>query len=339
MSRLIAVELRRILSRRLVKLIVLGVFVVLTVTNVFQAFHHTNDLGAERAKVTAQLQQEFDQQQGQSGNPLGPFGFRCDGDNYPPIDADPVTGLPILPPQCHVMTVAEAVDQQMQYDDPRFLMVRDGRSMLIAGLVTAALVGFLLSASAVGAEWGSGMFASLLTWEPRRMRVLAAKTIACTAFFTVVGALIIGYQLLSAAALAQTRGSFVGMTGPVTHALAGIVGRGIGLVALTAAAGAALAGIARSTAGAMAILGGYLVVVELGARGLLRGDDRWFLSRNAFALINGETSISVPIRHAGGDYSSERFIISAGRAAIVNAVIVLVVTLVHGVLLQRRDAN
>ena len=187
------------------------------------------------------------------------------------------------------------------------------------------------------------MFASLLTWEPRRMRVLLAKTLACVAFFTVVGALVIGYELLAAAALAQTRGSFIGMTGPVTRGMAATIGRGIGLVAFTAAGGAALAGIARSTAGAMGILGGYLVVVELGARNLLHGDNRWLLSSNTIALVNGETSFSLPgrtVARGGGNYfEGLRFVVSAGRAAIVVAVIVAAVTLVHAVLLQRRDAN
>jgi hypothetical protein len=230
----------------------------------------------------------------------------------------------------------------MQYEDPRFLMVRDGRNMLLAGMIVSALVAFLLSASAIGAEWNSGMFASLLTWEPRRPRVLIAKTAACVAFFTVLGALVIGYQLLSAAALAQTRGSFEGMTGPVTHELAGLVGRGIGLVALTAAAGAALAGIARSTAGAMAILGGYLVAIELAARNMLNGDSRWLLSTNAQALITGRATIYLPVRAPGSDfngYQTVPVVISAGRAAIVITVIVAAVTLVHAVFLQRRDAN
>ncbi|MDQ1701391.1 MAG: type transport system permease protein [Frankiaceae bacterium] len=341
MSRLLAVELRRIASRRLVRLLVLGVFLVLTITNVVQAFNHTNDLGAARAKVTAQVQQQYDEQKAQ-GASLN-FGFRCDEGFAGAIPSDPQTGQPVLPPECHALTVAELVDQQMQYTDPRFLMVRDGRNMLVAGMVVAALLAFLLSASAVGAEWNSGMFASLLTWEPRRPRVLLAKTAACVAFFTVVGALVIGYQVLSAAALAQTRGSFEGMKGPVTHELAGLVGRGVVLVALTAAAGAALAGIARSTAGAMAILGGYLVAVELGARNLLNGDTRWLLSTNTQALVGGRTTVYIPVEvpRAGGfrNVESHAVVISAGRAAIVIALIVAAVTLVHGLLLQRRDAN
>ena len=338
MSRLLAVELRRLMSRRLVRLLVLGIFVVLTITSVVQGFNHTNDLGAARQKIVAEVTRE-------AGS--GMFGFNCDAGVNADVRSDPQTGKLILPPGCHEPSVQEVVDQRMRYEDPRFLMVRDGRNMLLAGMVTAALLAFLLSASAIGAEWNSGMFASLLTWEPRRPRVLLAKTAACVLFFTIVGALIIGYQLLSAAALAQTRGSFVGMTGPVTHELAGLVGRGVGLVALTAAAGAALAGIARSTAGAMAILGGYLVVVELGARNMLNGDTRWLLSTNAQALVTGRATIYLPSPASGGqgpnggfrNFTINPFEITAGRAAIVVAVIVAVVTALHGLMLQRRDAN
>ncbi|MCU1675536.1 MAG: hypothetical protein JWM93_294 [Frankiales bacterium] len=339
MNRLIGVELRRILSRRLVRLLVLGVFLVLAITNVAQAFNHTNDLGARKAQITAELQQQLS----------GPdssmyFGFQCVPGFNGAIEQDPETGRPILPPECHVPTLQELVAQRMQYEDPRFLMVRDGRNMLQMGMIIAALLAFLLSASSIGAEWASGMFASLLTWEPRRPRVLLAKTAASVLFFTVVGALVIGFQLLSAAALAQTRGSFEGMKGQVTHELAGMVGRGLGFVALTAAAGVALAGIARSTAGAIAILGGYLVAIELGARAMLDGDDRWLLSRNAQALVTGHVTLNVPgpgtpMPGGGMMFNGTMVEISAARAAIVVTVIVLGVTLLHGLLLQRRDAN
>jgi hypothetical protein len=339
MSRLLAVELRRIASRRLVRLLVLGVFLVLTITNVVQAFHHTNDPSTVRSQIVADMRQY---------SVVGPdgkmdYGPKCDNNDFSGVQQDQATGRMIYPPQCHAMTFDESVNLQMESRDPRFLMVRDGPNMILTGLVIAALLAFLLSASVIGAEWHSGMFASLLTWEPRRMRVLLAKTLACVVFFTVVGALIIGYQLLSAAALAQTRGSFFGMTGPVTRGMAATIGRGIGLVAFTAAGGAALAGIARSTAGAMAILGGYLVVVELGARNMLNGDERWLLSRNTMALVKGETTFFLPGRQitneAGSFYQGVRFQISAGRAAIVIAAIIAVVTLVHAALLKRRDAN
>jgi hypothetical protein len=95
----------------------------------------------------------------------------------------------------------------------------------------------------------------------------------------------------------------------------------------------------------MAILGGYLVAVELGLRGLLNDDTRWLLSTNAQALVTGQTRIWLFDSGAGsatGQLQSGRdmvVVISAGRAAVFIGVIVLAVTLVHAVVLQRRDAT
>jgi ABC-2 type transport system permease protein len=334
MMRLVGVELRRLSSRRLVRLLILGVFAMLTLVAGVQASHHTTDVTGVREQVR---QEVLSQANGGVPGIMCPdgvqFGYSADANG------------PIIPPGCRALTIDEAVDQQMQWRDSRFLFVRDAPRMVLTGIVIAALLAFVLSASGIGAEWNSGMFASLLTWEPRRPRVLAAKTGASVLFFTVVGAAVIGFQLLAAAATAQTRGSFVGMTGEVARTLASATGRGIGLVALCAAAGTALAGIARSTAGGMAILGGYLVAVELGLRGMLNGDTRWLLSTNAQALVSGQARIWLfdpGASSSPGQLQAGHEVvvaISAGRAAVVIGVIVLAVTLVHGALLQRRDAT
>ena len=149
MSRLLAVELRRIASRRLVRLMVLGIFVILTVTNIFQAFNHTNDSSAARARVVADIRQ-YSAPPGSDGTI--DYGPKCTNNDYSGMQQDPATGRQILPPQCHAMTFDEAVDRQMEYSDPRFLMVRDGPHLILAGLVIAALLAFLLSASVIGAE-------------------------------------------------------------------------------------------------------------------------------------------------------------------------------------------
>ena len=106
MSRLLAVELRRIVSRRLVRLLVLGIFVTLTITSVLQGFNHTNDLGAARQKIVADVTR-------QAAN--GGFGVRCEGNgSVGPMDVDPSTGQVLnLPPNCHNVTVDEEVGQRI----------------------------------------------------------------------------------------------------------------------------------------------------------------------------------------------------------------------------------
>ena len=88
----------------------------------------------------------------------------------------------------------------------------------------------------------------------------------------------------------------------------------------------------------MAILGGYLVVFELGLRGLIGGDSQWLLSTNATALITGR--YHVPVAHTVGLQTTyEDVLITAARGAIVIAIAVAIVTAINALLLQRRDAN
>ena len=64
------------------------------------------------------------------------------------------------------------------FNDPRFHFADHPRDMLTAAAYIFMAVGLVLAASFVGAEWQAGTFASMLTWEPRRQRVLAAKLVA-----------------------------------------------------------------------------------------------------------------------------------------------------------------
>ena len=66
----------------------------------------------------------------------------------------------------------------------------------------AIILGWLLGASLAGAEWHAGTMATLLTWEPRRVRVLVAKLVAAG---TLVFALTVVLQLLLGAALLTGR--------------------------------------------------------------------------------------------------------------------------------------
>ena len=136
-----------------------------------------------------------------------------------------------------------------------FLRARDVRYdiALAIGFAVASGVlftlGVVVGASFVGAEWNSGSMATLLTWEPRRTRVLAAKLIACVvttmAVSLVVLVLIALFLLPSAAAHGTTRGV-------PWWTLAG-VGLRIGTVsAIGAALGIGLANVMRSASGPIA---------------------------------------------------------------------------------------
>ncbi|MEX2394750.1 MAG: ABC transporter permease subunit, partial [Actinomycetota bacterium] len=94
--------------------------------------------------------------------------------------------------------------------------------------VALALFGFSLvvAASFVGAEWGSGTMTTLLTWEPRRGRILAAKTIAIAVVLAVVVAVLLAFICGVFFIIASIRGITEGTDGGTWWTLAGIWLRG-----------------------------------------------------------------------------------------------------------------
>jgi hypothetical protein len=86
-----------------------------------------------------------------------------------------------------------------------------------------AIVGWTLGASLVGAEFASRSMTTLLTWEPRRLRVFVAKAVAvllATALFAVVALLVFILAMLPTLTL---HGGPMRPGDPSVTTLAGIV--------------------------------------------------------------------------------------------------------------------
>ncbi len=96
----------------------------------------------------------------------------------------------------------------------------------VAGLIT--LMAFVIGASFVGADLKSGMLEHLLTWEPRRMRLLGARALA---LFIVVffAAMLVSVVTIGALfGLATAVGTTDGTTGELwVNALKAIVRAGV----------------------------------------------------------------------------------------------------------------
>jgi hypothetical protein len=145
--------------------------------------------------------------------------------------------------------------------------------------------GWVLGASSIGADWHTGHITTILTWEPRRARVLAAKVAACLA---AVFALSVGLQALLGAVLAvdaAAQGSTAGADGVWLAETAGVVFRVSLLSAIFAGFGFGLASVGRNTAAALGAGFGYLVIVENIVRGLRPQWTPWLLTDNAGMLI------------------------------------------------------
>lgn len=173
-------------------------------------------------------------------------------------------------------------------NDNRFHMA--GFRDVAEGLgINLVLLGLLLGASFIGAEWTHRTITTQLTWEPRRARVLAAKMLA-SALVVFVGAVtaefVLGLSLLPAAAF---RGTTEGVDAAWLRDVAGVVLRASALAALASVMAASVATVARNTAGALAIGFGYLAVLERLIAGVKPRWQPWLIGENAVIFVSGHS--------------------------------------------------
>jgi ABC-type transport system involved in multi-copper enzyme maturation permease subunit len=158
------------------------------------------------------------------------------------------------------------------------------------------ILGWLFGASFVGAEWHAGTVTTLLTWEPRRTRVIVAKmTAAVVSVFvlTLVLQAVLGAVL---AVDAATQGSTAGADGSWAAEAAG-VGLRVALVScIFAGVGFGIASIGRNTAAALGVGFGYIVIVENLVRGLRPTWSPWLLTENAGLFLIGDPA-DFPLLH------------------------------------------
>jgi ABC-2 type transport system permease protein len=186
-------------------------------------------------------------------------------------------------------------------------------------VVAVSLLGFVIGTSFIGAEWASGKLASLLTWEPRRLRVLAAKLGAGIVVLVVVGAVAIGLGLAGSWLIAASRGTTAGTTSHAVNLMIARGARGLLLIGLLTGAGCAIAGFTRHTVAAVVATVAYLVIVENILRHLEPGWERWFLMSNAAAVLTGKVRLFLPPQRGALSTFTQQptfFVLHASRGLI-----------------------
>jgi ABC-2 type transport system permease protein len=328
-SRLLSVELRRFFARRLTRWSCVALMLGIAAIGIGTFATNSNDVAAAH-RSAARAAQQFAQSQQQARQ------------------------------QCVATVPADQVDQNCGtdepvptadafYRDPRFSFHDHVRDLLTTGCVIGSLVGLILAASLIGAEWQAGTFASLLTWEPRRLRVattkVAAVIVGSLAVMTIATALLLGVESLVAA----THGTFASVLqdripqprfAEQTWAMAG---RGALVVMLVTAMGAALALLLRHTVAALGVAIGYFIVGE-GIIGSLRHADirHHLLQSRLDALLNGRYEWPIPIREPDGGigFSPQHIaVVHALTAGVEALVVVAALLLVAMTVLHRRDVT
>ncbi|MGH9012776.1 MAG: ABC transporter permease subunit [Acidimicrobiia bacterium] len=150
------------------------------------------------------------------------------------------------------------------------------------------LMALLGGASFVGAEYKAGTITTLLTWEPRRTRVIGAKLVAAG---VVAGAIFLVLEVLLAGALAPAaivRGTTEGADDEFYRSLAGFLLRGALITGGCAVLGGSIATVGKNTTAALGFVLGYIVIVEQILRGLRPGWNAWYLAENLAIVLTGE---------------------------------------------------
>jgi hypothetical protein len=277
--RLLGVELRRAFARRLTK----AVF-VLCLAGIIAA--GLSVFFTSKRETVHNLP---------SGPKVAAFVDACTRGEPLPVDVQP--SLPAVGSSERPAACQQFVDQIAGVTiDKRFHIVQ---LMDIIKHVSAmaAIVAWLLGASLIGAEWRSGSFATLLTWEPRRIRVMVAKAIAAVVvsfvIVMVLQALLVG-ALYPAAAY---HGTTLGANGAFWRSFSYLGLRSGGLAAGAALAGFAIGAIGRNTAASLGVGFFYIAVVEGAIVGNFVPKARpWLLVRNAIVFINNTRVFEIPHR-------------------------------------------
>lgn len=206
---------------------------------------------------------------------------------------------------------------------------------LIQGMATlTALVGVVIAASLIGADWSAGSMATLLTWEPRRLAVLLVRAVLVALTVFAISVVLLAYFALLFRVGVALRGTTAGADGWLGEVAGSIVRVGL-VAALYGTFTFALASIGRSTAAGLGIMLGELVLVEGFLRGFRPSIEVWLSITNAVAIVSGEAQ-----RVGGGGLFGESMqVLTVGRAVLTLSCYVLAALVVAAAVFRRRDVT
>ncbi|MEO8329012.1 MAG: ABC transporter permease subunit [Candidatus Nanopelagicales bacterium] len=164
---------------------------------------------------------------------------------------------------------------------------------VLATVMAAAGIAFIVGASSGGAEWSSRSMTLQLLWEPRRLRLLAIKWLGLVIVMLAVTLLALALAVGLAALTSSVRGTWDGHLpsefGDQTlwPAITSMAGRGLILVAIAATIGYAIAILVRNTGASLGAAFVYFAVVEtaIGLALLKFGPEPYLLRGNVVSFM------------------------------------------------------
>ena len=149
--------------------------------------------------------------------------------------------------------------------------------LLLGGMFTGAAV--------AGSEWRAGTITTVLTWEPRRVRLNLARTAACGMVAFVVAILLQVIFLACFLPAVLVNGSTAGADADWWLSLVAVIARTGLLTAIAAVLAVALATLGRNTAFALAAVFAWVAVIENLIRNLRPGLSPYLWGENIGTVV------------------------------------------------------
>jgi ABC-2 type transport system permease protein len=150
----------------------------------------------------------------------------------------------------------------------------------------AILIGLVIGASAIGASWQTGTMTTILSWEPRRARVLLVRAAIVALAVIALVVILLGIFVALFWFTTSVRGLTTTPSG-WTRELAGVVARIASLAGAASIIGGAIAMLGRNTAAALGAVFVYLALLEGIVRGLRPALGRFLLGDNIATVVIG----------------------------------------------------
>jgi ABC-2 type transport system permease protein len=288
-TRLVRVEVRRLRSRRMVKIVVgvlaFGVLVAIPLLDwaIAQQARIDHDAEIERCVAAEEPRARDD-------------GF------VPPTIPETVASASEREQRCRL--VIPPVDPDFRPSD-----VEDVTTNTAALVI---LLGFIVGASFIGADWQARVIPTTLSWESRRTRIFFAKLAAVVGSVFIVA--LVWHALFDGAltGLLALEGTFGETDGEWLRAVTGLTLRVSAVSAGAALLGYAAGHISRSTAGALGLGLGYIFAVENVVGSNFKPLRPWMMFWDSTVFVKGEFE-------AGGDVPG-RSTLGAGVVLLAYAI-------------------
>jgi ABC-2 type transport system permease protein len=215
------------------------------------------------------------------------------------------------------------------------------RTAIELSTVLVGLVAFMIAASFIGAEYGTGSIANWLTFIPRRGHVFWSKLLTLIGFGALLGAFGVALVLTAGLVLARLHASHIASL----RELAGLGARSVVIVIGLAVLGFCIGLVTRHTAGAIGVLLAYLIVFALrtgflGERSWSQRVTPFTLEGNLAAILDHGYSYSVPVEKVTANGVSTELVqhtVSLAHGAIYWTILLAVVVVGSLMIFRRRD--